>query len=444
MASDRRTWAPLVAVLTGVVTVALVAVALLDQHRSEPAISEQAERVVAEIESPSTTSTTTTTTTSTTSTTTSTTTTTIPPCCGEGHVGFLAHGNPAFTPLFETGEWEWMEENYDGLIVYKNYWNRHVGKVSGEFVYKDLMALYVDPARDTRPADHPDWVLREADGTPVYIDWGCSGGCPQYAAYIAHPDYQIDFIASVQGLVDLGYTGLMLDDVNLRWTFSDRFGGDAAPIDPRTGALLTLEDWQRDVADFVERIRATFPDLRIMHNVVWFSDTPEQTNASVDRQIAAADMLQLERGGTDPNFMAGSGRFGLQTFLRYIERADALGTDVVLLDEGSASLDLQIFNLAVALLVNSGGDLVSTENVSLVRPYEMWSGFDTDLGDALGGWYESDGVLRRDFTGGIVLLNEPTRPTVTVDLDVAMVTRRGERVTSVTLPGFRAAVLSYE
>ncbi|MEM7142422.1 MAG: putative glycoside hydrolase [Actinomycetota bacterium] len=380
------------------------------------------------------------------SSSTSSTTTTAAPvgptCCGEGDVGLFVNARSEFIPWLDKGEWQWMDQNYEGMLVYESYWDDHIGRVGGEWVYKDAMAIYVDTGRDSRSVDHPDWVLRDAGGGPIYLDFACGGGCPQYAADVGNPAFVADFIAAVQVLVDRGYTGLMLDDVNLRWVFSDVNGNnDVEPIDPRTGAVILIDDWQRYMADFMESIRAAFPGLRIMHNVIWFADTPGMASSHIDRQIAAADMLQLERGATDPNFPDGNGTYGFQTFLRYVARAEALGTDVVLLDEGSTDIDLQEFNLAATLLINDGGDYVSTENFNLIGPTDLWIGFGVDLGHALGPWYEEGGVLRRDFTGGLVVLNEPTKPTVTVALPAPMIDLAGATVNSVTLPGFHAAVL---
>ena len=77
--------------------------------------------------------------------------------------------------------------------------------------------------------------------------------------------------------------------------------------------------------------------------------------------------------------------------------------------ETAESEDEQWFNLAAALLVNNGNDLVSTESWELIGPDEFWSGFRTDLGSALGPRRVEGGVIRRDFTRGVVLMNERAR-----------------------------------
>ena len=92
--------------------------------------------------------------------------------------------------------------------------------------------------------------------------------------------------------------------------------------------------------------------------------------------------------------------------------------------------------------MNEGGDLVSTEDLDFIAPDRYWSGFDTDLGIALGPREEDDGLFRREFSGGLVLLNEPNGPTRTVMLPSAMHNADGVLVTSVTLGSRRAAVLT--
>ena len=283
-----------------------------------------------------------------------------------------------------------------------------------------------------------------ASARPVYIPWGCDpDGCPQYAADIGNPEVRAYLLAEIERLVDLGYSGVLVDDVNLTWRFSDVGGNDLRPVDPRTGEPMTLAAWRRYAADFTTEIRSQFRDLRIMHNAIWFADSPTLDDADIDRQIGGADVIMLERGATDPGLVAGPGPFGFATFLRAIDRMHRLGTDVLLLDEAPTTTDDLWFNLATTLLVNEGGDLVATEAAEFIDPLRPWPGFATDLGDVLGPRREvAPGAWRRDFTGGLVLVNEPGRGPVTIDLTEPMRTIDGTVTTSVTLRGGAAAVLT--
>ena len=80
---------------------------------------------------------------------------------------------------------------------------------------------------------------------------------------------------------------------------------------------MTLEDWRRYFAEFMEEIRAAFPEAELGHNSIWYAG--ELENEFIQRQIAAADYFNFERGATDGGLRSGSGRFGFETFLRTVD-----------------------------------------------------------------------------------------------------------------------------
>ena len=363
-------------------------------------------------------------------------------CCGEGSVDVLAVAKTSFNGFTSGGYWSAINEHYDRLRVYVPYWHSRLAEFDQVFAYRVSYGMSVDPDKDTRPIEHPDWVLRDGDGDPTYIDFRCSTGCVRYAADIGNPEFIADTIAWAQDLRDRGYPGIMLDDVNFAWRISDEFGDPVYPIDPRTGEPLTLTTWQRYFAEFLEAIRAAVPDMEIMHNVIWYADAPTMDNPYVDRQIAAADYLQLERGANDKGLVGGDGKFSMGNFFAFVDRAHELGANVLLLDENAVDEVGQEYNLAAALLLNDGNDLVSTEDHDFIDPDNFWSGFDTDLGDALGPREVDGTITRRDFTGGLVLFNDPQAPTVTITLDSPMRNLAGDVVETVTLGSREAAILS--
>lgn len=364
-------------------------------------------------------------------------------CCGEGRAHVVVGANTAFGQWTQGDHWDLLRQRYDTIRVYEPYWDSRLESFDDVVVYRVAMGIAVDNPADTRATDHPDWVLRTAGGDPTYLDFGCSGGCPRYAADVGNPAFRADFVDYVRDLRDRGYKGLHLDDVNLLWRFSDRFGDDIEPIDPRTGDVLRLEDWQRYFAEFLEEVRDAVPDMTIVHNVIWYTDSPTFDNPHVTRQIAAADVLQLERGANDSGLTGNSGKFGLETFFAFIDRAHDLGTNVLLADRSGTTAAAMRYNLAATLLVNDGGDQVSTGNLDFIGPETFWDGFDTDLGDALGPRRKVNGVIRRDFTGGIVLLTVPDSPTRTVTLATPMIDSSGASVASVTLTSRTAEILRY-
>lgn len=363
--------------------------------------------------------------------------------CEEGTANVYVFAKTPFNEhTGEGADWDYMNEHYDRMLVWEPYWDSRLDDYSRAIVYENSYAIKVDTTKDSRSVDHPEWVLREAGGTPVYIPFGCANGCSQYAGDLGNPDFVDAWIADARRVIDKGYMGLYIDDVNLNWRFGDVNGDDAEPIDPRTGEPLLLSDWRRYTVEFLERVRAEFPGIEIWHNVIWYADTPDFDNGWVRRQIQAADMIHLERGMNDPGLVAGNGRFGMETFMRYIDRVHTLERSVALLDTHADTMDEQWFNIAGYLLINNGTDYVSTENWDLLAPGAMVDTFTVDIGDALGDRYVgADGVIRRDFTDGLVLMNQPRRDPVTVQLGAEWLLPDGTSVTEVHLDTRDAVVL---
>ncbi len=101
----------------------------------------------------------------------------------------------------------------------------------------------------------------------------------------------------------------------------------------------------------------------------------------------------------------------------------------------------QKYNLAAYLLVNDGGDLVSTEEYDRIAPGSTWTGFTANLGDAAGPRYRWEGLWRRDFTHGVVLMSDPGAPTASVSLGTSYTDLSGNSVSSVTLGSRSAEIL---
>jgi len=357
-------------------------------------------------------------------------------------MGLYVMAKTAFNPWTGGGHWPWMNQHYESMVVWEPYWDNRLASFDDVTVYRDSYAIKVNSPNDTRYADHPDWVLHDASGDPTYIPFSCSGGCPQYAADIGNQEFRDHWIAAVQAYIDKGYRGLFIDDVNYLWRFGDVNGGDVEPIDPRTGAPLTLGDWQRYMTEFLEQVRAAFPQIEIWHNAIWYADSPGFSNSLINRQIQAADVIQLERGMNDKGLKSGTSKYGMQTFMAFIDRVHANGANVALLDENATDDQGQWYNIAGGLLINNGGDLVTTEDWDLISPTGLFDGFLTDLGHALGPRAVIDGTIQREFTGGLVVMNEPRSDPVTVDLGGEWLTPSGSTVTEVTLGKKEAIVLT--
>src|SRR5262249_11543687 len=67
------------------------------------------------------------------------------------------------------------------------------------------------------------------------------------------------------------------------------------------------------------------------------------------------------------------------------------------------------YALAMYFLLQHPRDSLGNSSTSL--PNAWWSGNDVDVGRPLSGHYPWNGVWRKDFSGGLVLVNEPDAPT---------------------------------
>ncbi|MGD2045224.1 MAG: putative glycoside hydrolase [Gemmatimonadota bacterium] len=337
-------------------------------------------------------------------------------------------------------EQAWMREHYFRMQTYAGHFDSRLSWYPNAWVYKDSYAIYDDSYVRT---EHPDWILRDPDGNELFIPYGCSGGsCPQYAADVGNPEFRSWWIDDLGKTLDAGYLGVWVDDVNLQWRVGDGDGDDVIPLDPRTGAVMTLTDWRRYFAEFMEEIRDAFPEIEIAHNIIWYAQPPD--DPSIERQLRAADFINLERGATDSGIRGGDGTYGYETFLGFIDRMHRMGNDVVLDDDDSDTEAEWIYELATYFLIKSGDDMIGADgDRSRMNPDNFWEGYDVRMGDAQGERYQTGGLFRRDYSCGVVVLNQPDQPTRSLDLGEAfkLLGSGGTSVSSVTLDATRAAIL---
>lgn len=360
----------------------------------------------------------------------------------EGSVRFFANAKSDFdrwTKRPSRAQQAWMREHYDRMLTYSPYFDSRLAWYPNAWVYKDSYALR---SNWQIFKDNPHWVLRDADGEALYIPFACSGGsCPQHAADFGNQDFRQWWIDGLRKKLDRGYIGVYIDDVNLDWRVSNGRGEHVKPIDPRTGEEMTLSDWRRYFAEFMEQIRAAFVDAEIVHNVIWYA-TPAD-DPFIARQIASADYINLERGATDDGIRGGSGKYGFESFLGFIDRIHAGGRNVILDDDDSDTLAERDYELAAYLLVNDGSDLIGADgDRRRMNPDNFWEGYEIALGSAAGPRFSVGGILRRDFECGVALLNQPDMPTRTVTIGEGFNTLAGIPVRSVVLVARTGAILT--
>jgi len=364
------------------------------------------------------------------------------PMVSEGAVRFYNIADKDFDrfSLRPSGkQQQWMRKHYARMQTYSPYFDDRVTWYPNAWVYKDSYAI--KPHWEIFES-HPEWVLRDERDRMLYIPWGCRDGrCPQYAADVGNPDFRANWIAEARARVGRGYRGIWVDDVNLAWRVSDGEGNHVRPVNPRTGRPMTLHDWQTSFTQFMEEIRAAFPDIEIAHNSIWYADDFDKT--AIVRQIEAADYINLERGATDPGLEAGSGRWGLERFLSFVDAIHARGRGVIFMDYGASERQRE-YGLAAWLLISSGIDLMSSNQLRWTAPGFFWTGYSLNLQQALGPRYQWKGLLRRDFRCGMVLLNQPERAKVRVHVPAGATDLQDKPIEQVSLGGSEAQILRTE
>ncbi len=339
-------------------------------------------------------------------------------------------GSP--TPATEA----WMRAHFWRMVVFSPYFDTRTSWYPHAWFYKDAYAIYNPSLLAT---EHPEWIFKDSHGNKLYIPFGCANGsCTQYAGNIANAGFRQHWIEEARATLAHGYQGLYIDDVNMEFNVCNGNGEHVVPIDPATGQPMTYTAWRAYMAQFMEQIRAAFPGTEIVHNAIWFAAGPARiSDPYVDREIDASSGVYLERGVNDGGLTGGSGEWSLNAFLSYAEGVNALGRFFVL---GNASTNAQgrSYDLASYFLISNGNDAI---DVGTATPTEWWPGWEVQLGQARGARYEWRHLLRRDFTGGSVLVNPPDSETRTVALRSTMLDENGNKVKSVTLPPDSGAIL---
>lgn len=360
------------------------------------------------------------------------------PGTGEGRVNFFMHHDAEldrFTQNPSADTKRWFQQRYARMTAYSSYFDSRTSWYRDAWLYADAYAIY-NPSE--LAGQRAEWILRDApNGNRLYIPYDCDdGACPQFAADIGNPAWRAHWIDQVRAkLTANAYHGIFVDDVNMALKVADGSGREVAPHDPRTGTTMTLADWRDYMATFMEEVRHAFPTHEIVHNQVYFF--APISDASVRRTVAAADYIQIERGFNDMNIPGGGGAYGFETLLNYIDAYHAAGANVItyVVDRWGRE-----YGLAAYLLVTNGKDLLGNKNGGL--PDNWWAaGYEVDLGPAAGMRYQWQDLFRRDFVGGIVLVNQPGEPAKTVALEGRYVDLSGQERTLITLNEREGVVL---
>jgi hypothetical protein len=233
-----------------------------------------------------------------------------------------------------------------------------------------------------------------------------------------------------------GYRGLFVDDVNMEERVGNASESLVTPVG--LGGAIAPARWRAYMAEFMSEIRAAFPSSEIVHNAIWFANGDAgSSDPSIRREIEAANYIMLERGVNDSGITGGNGPWSLNAMLSFIDEVHSLGRGIVL-DGAATDPQGMEYNLASYFLISGGNDAVSSAGQT---PSDWWPGFEVNLGEAAGARHAWDGLLRRDFSDGMALVNPPGSTAQSVQLPAPMRTASGATVSSVTLPPASGAVL---
>lgn len=353
---------------------------------------------------------------------------------GAVHVVMRTDGNfDQYTSSPTPAQEAWMNQHYARMTVFSPYFDQRLSWFPNAWNYVDLYAI---PTDSPIVSAHPDWILRDSSGNPMYIPWNCSHGtCPLYAGDPGNQDFDNWWISTQAASLSAGYIGMFIDDVNLIMRVGDANGNQLPPQDPRTGATMTQQAWESYVANFTSAIRAAFPGYEIAHNSIWFAgDTQQSNDPYVIQEINAADVINCERGISDSGLTGGTGQWSVNAFLAFIDHVHQLGR-LVILEEYDYNGE---YGLAGYYLIETGFDGEGNDSAT---PDNWWAGYNINLGTPSGARYAFNGLLRRDFSNGLVLLSPPGTAQQTVALPRTYARIDGSLVTSVTLSGGQGAVL---
>jgi hypothetical protein len=256
-------------------------------------------------------------------------------------------------------------------------------------------------------------------GLPVvsYHDPATEGLAPLGAAQIA------TYVAKVRRDMAHGYTGVFIDDAN----WSPGFLPSPGP--------------RANLASLIEAVHAADPHGLLEVNSHFADIWPliQAGNPEVTRVLADIGAMCVEYG-VGPT----SGINAPDDYAEFMQYADTLhGKGIALTltgDRAHNDVPTMEYNLATYFLINNGRDYV---NATEQTPEHFWSGFEANLGNALGPRERlPSGLWTRQFSGGVVYTLEPGAAPQTVKLPRLMHSAQWGSVSAITLSGGEGAVLT--
>ena len=343
---------------------------------------------------------------------------------------------------------QWFSTLFFRMDTFAPFFNPNTSWYPNALLYQSVYGIA--PA-DPIVQQHPDWIMHDGSGNLLWIPFDCDTvTCAHYAGDFSNPNFRAWWIANAGAALANGYHGFLLDDVDMDMSACNAGFGEIPPIDYSTGQPMTPDVWRSEMAGFLEQIRQAFPGIEISHNSVWYANTAccfpdwatlldRDLDPNIQRQIAAADVIVKEMGiASDPGLTGGTGIWSLNSLFGYFDRVHAAGKRINM-SEYALDRPGEEYALAGYFLISNGGDRYGDRSTT---PDNWWTGFNVNLGDPYSARaYNDSGLFQRNFTGGVVLLNEPEAAPATVELPEPYTRLDGSIVTSVTLGAKQGAIL---
>jgi hypothetical protein len=280
-------------------------------------------------------------------------------------------------------------------------------------------------------ANHPDWFLRDRNGSPLIFKDFPAGRVMD----VGNRLYQDEGAARVIKLAKAGgFDGVFLDDANasLRWIVR---GGSSECVKYPTNL-----QWQSAVYSFLSNVGPQLhrADLLAVANIGGSTITPglwEKWNGQIDGAMEES----FTRGGSGADSLANDAWPVKLSHALWSEQNGKISLD----HARTATRAGARYALATMLLA------ARTENLlyaSAGYSDEVWwpeYAIANSLGRPTGGYRVlRNGVYRRDFTGGVVLVNPRTRPASRIRLGGTFSGSGLRSVTAVSLAPTSGVVLA--
>jgi hypothetical protein len=326
-----------------------------------------------------------------------------------------------------------MNANYEAVMTFDCTICRQFGNAFNgmTYVYQDPTKIMTSCEGEQAGTDCSDILMTTAGGRC----WQQYFNGSRYLADVTQQDVQDEIIARLQALVaDSAFDGVYID-VAEAWLPN----AEDCPGTPAVSNSAWLAAW----AILSERMQNEVDGPLILNSQYFtWQNLISTSAANADRFWAAPDQIEIEFGWV-------YGRHGENTLsgwnekINYINRVHSLGTGIFDQDYENGNNDMPIkgekFGLAMSLLTSNGSDYYGTFNHD-GHGSAFFPGYNADLGAATGSFYHWNGLQRRDFANGFVLVNPGGEPTRSASLGATFTDLWGTTASSVTLGGADGAV----